>query len=311
MRAVKNTERGIEARDVADPDGDGVVVEVRAVGICGSDLHLVALGPSPVTLGHEFAGVLGDGRPVAVKPNRHCGRCGPCGRGDHHLCRDAYGLMYGVGVDGGMAERVVVDEANVIPLPAALPFEALALVEPISIGVHAVHRSAVESGMRVLVVGAGSIGLTVVMALRWAGVETDIAARHAHQAAAADGLGARLSVADDYDVVFDSIGSQQALDDSLARVRAGGTVVEVGGWWSGVTVGMRAMTNEVTLVPAIFSNHRHGTSEFDQAAAVIAANPDAAELLVTHRFPLERAAEAFAAAGDRSGQRAIKVQLHP
>ncbi|MBV8951053.1 MAG: alcohol dehydrogenase catalytic domain-containing protein, partial [Actinobacteria bacterium] len=87
MRAVHNTDAGIEVLEVPAPDGDGVRVRVRASGICGTDLSMVAMGPLPVTLGHEFSGELPDGTPVAVDPSRPCGTCDQCTEGREHLCR--------------------------------------------------------------------------------------------------------------------------------------------------------------------------------------------------------------------------------
>jgi threonine dehydrogenase-like Zn-dependent dehydrogenase len=310
MKAVRRTENGIETVDAPIPDGDGLRVHVRAAGICGSDVHALRYGASPVTLGHEFGGVLDDGTPVAVKPNVHCGRCTACLRGEENLCRDATRKMYGITLDGGMAEQVIVRAENVLPLPPGLPPELLALVEPISIAVHGAHRAQLEPGMKVLIIGAGSIGLSTVMAARWMGVDVDVVARHPHQQAAADALGGRLVVEQDYDVVIDSVGSQPALDDALRLVRYGGTVAEVGGWWDPVQLGVLPMLKELTIVNTIYAAHHHGNSEFAQAAAVLERSHDAVDVLVTHRFPLELAAEAFATAADRS-LGAIKVQLHP
>ena len=196
MRAVRRGESGIETVDVPIPDADGLRVHVRAAGICGSDVHALRYGPSPVTLGHEFGGVLDDGTPVAVVPNVSCGECAACGRGEENLCRDATRKMYGITLDGGMAEQVIVRPSNVLPLPPGLPPEVLALVEPISIAIHGLHRAQVQPGMKVLVVGAGSIGLATVMAARWLGVDVDVAARHPHQQAAADALGGRADRAE-------------------------------------------------------------------------------------------------------------------
>jgi threonine dehydrogenase-like Zn-dependent dehydrogenase len=310
VRAVRHTSDGVVAVDVPEPEGEGVIVHVRAAGICGSDINALAYGPSPVTPGHEFGGVLGDGTRVAVSPNRSCGACAPCGRGDSHLCVRAISLLHGIGIDGGMAERVLVDPANLLPLPANLPDEALALVEPISIAVHGLHRASAAEGMRALVVGAGSIGLGAVLAAGWMGVDVDVAARHPHQRDAADALGGRLSVGDEYDLVIDTVGSQAALDESLQRARAGGTVLALGGWATPVQVGVVPMLKEINLVSAILCAHHHDSWEFEQAAEVITRFPDACSVIVTHRFPLDRAAEAFAVAADKSTG-AIKVHLHP
>jgi threonine dehydrogenase-like Zn-dependent dehydrogenase len=123
-------------------------------------------------------------------------------------------------------------------------------------------------------------------------------------------LGGRVKTGKGYDVVVDAVGSQAAFDDSIQRVRPGGTVLEVGGFWDPVQVGAAAMLKEVTITPAVYSGHHHGQSEFERAARMLEVTPDAAAILVTHRFPLDQAAEAFAVAGDKTSG-ALKVHLHP
>jgi 2-desacetyl-2-hydroxyethyl bacteriochlorophyllide A dehydrogenase len=308
--AVRRTEEGIQTVDVPRPEGDGVRVQMRSAGICGSDVEGIAASPRPTTLGHEFAGVLDDGTAVAVKPNVVCGACDACRRGEDNLCRQGTEQFYGLTLDGGMAEEILVAASTLVRLPPGVPIESAGLVEPIAIGVHAVHRGRVEPGMRVLVVGAGTIGLTSLLAARAAGADVDVVARHPHQIAAVDALGGGPEPGKRYDVVIDAVGSQAALDEALERVRSGGTVVAVGGYFDPVEIGLVAMIKEATITPAMYSAHHHGESEFEQAAAILAATPHAPEVLVTHRFPLEQAAEAFPVAADKSTG-AIKVQLHP
>jgi threonine dehydrogenase-like Zn-dependent dehydrogenase len=300
MQAVRRGADGIETVTVPRPEGDGVRVRVVSAGICGSDLYALTQGPSPVILGHEFGGLLDDGTPVAVKPNGVCGECGECLRGDENLCRSAISRFYGQTLDGGMAEEVLVLPSVIVPLPPGLPVEVAGLVEPVAISVHGAHRGRVEAGMRVAVVGAGPIGLTMVLAARWLGAEVDVVARHPHQAAAADALGGSTVVGRNYDVVVDAVGSQAAVDQAIDLVRRGGTVVEVGGLWDPLRLGAKAMIKEVSFQPAVFSGHHHGEVEFEQAAAVLAATPHAAEVLITHRFELGQAAEAFRVAADKS-----------
>jgi 2-desacetyl-2-hydroxyethyl bacteriochlorophyllide A dehydrogenase len=308
--AVRRTVNGIETLDVPRPDGAGVRVRITSAGICGSDLGSLAGGPSEITVGHEFAGLLDDGSAVAVKPNLACGQCEHCLGGRDNLCSQGTRLFYGQTLDGGMAEEVLVDPSVLVPLPPGMPAEVAGLVEPIAISVHAVNRGGVESGMRVLVVGAGAIGLTAVMAARAIGADVDVIARHPQQAAAAEALGGHVGATKGYDVVVDSIGSQAALDESIDRARRGATIAEVGGFWAPVEIGIKAMIKEVTIATAIYSAHHHGDSEFHRAAQLLSATPQAAEVLVTHRFPLDRAAEAFRTAADKTSG-AIKVHLHP
>ena len=98
MKAVKHTDAGISVVDVDEPApvpevGDGVLVHVRSSSICSSDLHMLAYGPQPFTLGHEFAGVLDDGTPVAVDPGNQCGVCALCTGGLRHLCHEIQSVI--------------------------------------------------------------------------------------------------------------------------------------------------------------------------------------------------------------------------
>src|SRR3954469_5332263 len=164
MRAVRNTTDGIAVIEVpaVEPAADMVRVRVRSTGICGSDLHLIEWGPIPVTLGHEFAGLLDDGTPVAVQPQTPCLTCDRCRAGAEHLCRTLLDRTHGVSIDGGLADEVLVDARAVVPLPSGVAIDDAGLVEPLAVAVHGTNTAGLESGQRVLVIGGGSIGLCAV-----------------------------------------------------------------------------------------------------------------------------------------------------
>ena len=301
---------------------DPVRVRVRSCGICASDLHLAAWN-LPVTLGHEFAGVLDDGTPVAVQPNAWCGECDRCLAGETQLCRHGASRLHGVSVDGGLADEVVVDRRCLVPLASGVDPAVGALVEPLAVGTHAAGRVAVDPGDRVLVIGGGSIGLATVAALGARGIDVDLVARHAHQRAGGELLGAGVPVvekggADEYGAVVDAAGTQTSLDDAIARVRPGGTIVVVATYWEPVAIGTALLTKEARLVPSAMyghdahgaHDHAAGASEFEAAAALLAARPEVVDALVHHRFGLDDATEAFRVAGDRAAG-AIKVLLEP
>lgn len=288
---------------------DPVRVRVRSCGICASDLHLVAWN-LPVTLGHEFAGVLDDGTAVAVQPNAWCGECDRCLAGETQLCRHGTSRLHGVSLDGGLADDVIVDRRCLVPLPAGVDPTIGALVEPLAVGAHAAGRVVVEPGDRVLVIGGGSIGLASVAALRQQGLEVDLVARHPHQRAGGDRLGAGTRLDDEYGAVIDAAGTQSSLDDAVARVRPGGAVVVVATYWDPVTIDAALLTKEVRIVPSAMYGHEHGASEFAAAASLLAARPEVVDALVHHRFGLDDAPEGFRVAGDRAAG-AIKVLLEP
>jgi threonine dehydrogenase-like Zn-dependent dehydrogenase len=317
MRAVRNTDEGIEVVPTEGPAGGADAgahrqarVSVVSSGICGTDLHLVTFGPSAVTLGHEFAGRLDDGTPVAVLPVEHCGRCDRCRAGAVQQCTEALGAMYGVSIDGGMADAAWVDPSCARPLPPSLPLDEACVVEPLAVALHGVHRAAVAEGMRVLVIGAGPIGLCAVAALRAAGTTPDLDAHRPERVEAGARLGASTEVGRDYDVVLDAAGTQSSLDTATRLVRPGGTVGVLSTFWSPVAIGLGLLMKEVTVVPAFTYGHHEGRHEFDDAAELLARTPELAATLVTHRFDLADAAEAFRVAADRASG-AIKVVLVP
>ena len=297
-------------RELPDRDGDGVRVRVRSSGICGSDLHLAAMGALPVTLGHEFAGLLDDGTPVAVCPMVPCGTCDQCLAGREQLCRTLTQRIYGVSLDGGLADLAYVDDRCLLPLPDGVDVADGALVEPLAVALHGIRRADLAPGQRVLVVGGGSIGLATVAAARHLGFEVDLAARHPAQRERGAALGAGEPDPVEYDAVVDAAGTQSALDRAVEAVVPGGVIVALATYWEPVTVGYGLLGKEARLVPASMYGHRHGDRDFIEAGEMLAARPEVAGLLVTHRLPLDEGARAFSLAAERA-QGAVKVLVEP
>jgi threonine dehydrogenase-like Zn-dependent dehydrogenase len=311
VKAVRAAGRRVAVSDVDEPTGAGRPLEVLSSGICGSDLHLLETAPPACTLGHEFAGRLGDGTLVAVDPSRPCGECDQCRAGAGHRCRTGARRALGISVDGGMAERVLVDESMLVPLPATLGPGDGCLVEPVAVAVHGLRLADVGRDDRVAVVGGGSIGLAAVAAARARGAtDVGLAARHAHQHEAGERLGAS-SVEGEYDVVVDAAGTEDALALAAERCRPGGTVLFLSTHWSPVPIpGIPALMKELAFRWSYTYGTHPGGRDLDDAAALLAADPGVAATLVTHRFPLDDAAAAFAVAADRAAG-AIKVVLEP
>jgi 2-desacetyl-2-hydroxyethyl bacteriochlorophyllide A dehydrogenase len=311
MRAVRVTGPAtVDAVEVPAPVvGDGVRVRITACGICGSDLHLVGWGV-PVTLGHEIAGRLDDGTPVVLEPQVPCGTCDRCAAGMTNHCRTLLERMYGVSLDGGLADEIVVAARTVIPVPVAMPPRVAALAEPLAVGIHGLNRAGVEAGQRVLVVGGGSIGLLALAAAVARGAAVDLAARHPHQAAAGEALGGTNRSGEDYDVVIDAAGTQSSVDAAMAAARPGGVVLSLGTYWDPVQLDTGFGMREVSLIPASTYGHHHGRREFLDAVDLLAARPAIADAVVTHEVPLAEATRAFAIAGDRAAG-ALKVILVP
>jgi threonine dehydrogenase-like Zn-dependent dehydrogenase len=314
MKAVRCHEAGrVHVTEVPEPSGDGIDVRVRAAGICGSDLHLLASGlPLPGTLGHELAGTLADGTPVAIEPLAPCGTCTACRSGRYNLCSEGPAMIFGIGRDGGMAEKVRVPQSALVPLPAGVDVSNACLVEPLAVAIHGMRRARVRPGERVAVVGGGTIGLVAVAAARAAGAEADLVARHDVQRAAGDRLGAGL-VTDDrgYDVVVDAVGTSEAVERAIALAAPGGRLILLGSYWDGMRVpGFALCIKEIDVFPASLYAHEGGNRDVDAAAALLAREPEIPRAIITHRFPLEAAEEAFRVAADRKAG-AIKVVLEP
>ena len=296
--------------EVPEPVGDGVRVQLRSAGICGSDLHLLDSSFAPtVTLGHEMAGELSDGTPVAIEPLAICGDCDCCQRGDYNLCRGGPGSLMGVGLDGGMAETIVVPERCLVALPDGVSVRNACLVEPMAVAVHGVRIGGIGPGHRVAVIGGGTIGLCSVVAARAAGADVTLHARHDAQREAGERLGAREEGPADYDMVIESAGTESALASAVEKVRPGGQLVLVATYWEGMVLpGIQLCLKEVQIVTSSMYGREGDTRDFDRAAALVAQIPGLAEILITHRFPLDEAVRAFATARDRA-EGAIKVVL--
>jgi 2-desacetyl-2-hydroxyethyl bacteriochlorophyllide A dehydrogenase len=310
MRAVRATDDGVRVVDAPEPADDATTLRVQAVSICGSDLHLVEQGPLPFTIGHEFAGTLDDGRTVAVDPNSPCGACDECAAGASHRCRTGSQRVLGFAADGGMAERVAVGGHALVELPSGLRAEDACLVEPLGVAAHGVRQAALGGGERVAVVGAGGIGLAAVAAARAHAGEVGLVARHDRQRESGERLGA-VSPRGEYDVVLECAGTQSALDEAVERCRPGGLVVLLSTHWEPVVVpGIPALMKEVSFRWSYTYGAYDHRTDLDDAAALLAEDPEIAATLVTHRFPLEDATQAFRVAADRAAG-AIKVVLEP
>ena len=315
MRAVRSTgdlSTRVTVEDVPEAPGVGELIDVRSASICSSDLMYIGYGLTRI-LGHEVAGVRADGTAVVVEAMYGCGTCAECLAGRYNLCPTHSQRALGVTLDGGMAEQYRAPAERLLPLPAGLDVADASIVEPAAVSWHALRIGGTQPGHRVAVVGAGGLGLLAVAAARQQGaVEVGIDARHPHQAQAAERLGARIDATGSYDVVVDAAGTEQSLARSAELVGPGGALVVVGVHTSEtVAVPWRPLfMNEARLIPSLgYCAHGQGR-DIEDAAQLLAQDPDILDTVITHRFPLEDAAEAFRVAADKASG-AIRVVLHP
>ncbi|MEM9175321.1 MAG: alcohol dehydrogenase catalytic domain-containing protein [Myxococcota bacterium] len=315
MLAVRFEEQRVVLQDVARPTGDGVRVKVRACGICGSDVTILDSGfPIAGIPGHEIAGELDDGTPVAIEPLAACGACAYCEAGDTQVCVAGNAMIVGIGRDGGMAEELLVPERCLVPLPRGLDATTGFLVEPLAVAVHGVRRSGIEGGERVLVVGGGTIGLCAAVAARGAGAPVDLIARHPAQVAAAKQVGANVIEAasgGDYDVVLDCAGTPGAILTACDALKPKGTLGMLASSWDTFEFpGLVVAAKELDIVISAMYGRAGTLRDVDVAARLLGEDEAIADALVSDRFPLDRAADAFERTRDRKGG-AIKVVLEP
>ncbi|WP_369137765.1 zinc-dependent alcohol dehydrogenase [Modestobacter versicolor] len=254
MRAVVCVAGGTELAELPDPRPapDGVVVEVAACGLCGSDVHAVERGHTTEgqVLGHEFGGTVVEvgrdvdgwrvGQPVAVDPLGSCGSCRECRRGMPFRCAALPNL--GINAPGGYAEYAAVPAAQLVALPDGVPAEWGAHAEPLAVATRAAALAGVGPGDAVLVLGVGTIGLNAVIALKAAGVDLVVGAgrsvtrRRAAALAGADVVidTREVSLAEHvaatgraFDAVLECSASPGTVTEAMAVLASGGTCVEV------------------------------------------------------------------------------------
>jgi threonine dehydrogenase-like Zn-dependent dehydrogenase len=306
-----------------------VRLRVEACGICGSDLHhwhghlRRRLGTSP---GHELAGTVLDGPAgladvrYAVSPNLACGACEFCVSGRSNLCNQG-GPGLGLGRDGGLSEVVDAPLANLAPVPDGVDAVTASLTEPLAVAVRGVGIAGIGPDSRVLVLGAGTIGLCAALVARDRAATVAVTARHPHQRAAAEALGVTVLGEDEGlawgkehrpDVVIESVGGVAGtLDDAIRVVRRGGRIVLLGTFSERKAIDLqRLLMKEVGLLGSFCYGGGDREPEFATAARLTGRWRGELAALTTHQFTLDEATAAFTTADDKASG-AIKVTLLP
>jgi L-iditol 2-dehydrogenase len=299
------------------------LVRITAVGLCGSDLHWfteAGIGDArltrPLVPGHEFAGVIAggprDGMPVAVDPALPCRQCDMCLEGYRNLCPDVVFAGHGC-QDGGLQQYLAWPSWALHPLPAGMTAVDGAMLEPLGVALHALDLGHIRIGATVAVIGAGPIGLLLVQAARRAGAtRVAVVEPLAHRRAAALRVGADAvlnvdEAADDIgaNAVFELAGTDAAVETAMRAARPGARVV-LGGIPDGDRTSFQAsLARRKGLTLALV---RRMNEAYPRAIRLVEQGLVDVSSIVTHRYPMERAAEAFAVAADRQG---LKVIIEP
>jgi len=327
----------LEIAEVPDPKPgpSDLVLRVRACGICGSDLHAASLPPGlppGSVMGHEFAGEVVEvgreaagqfrvGERVCALPFIGCGRCHACLSGDGIRCAQI--VTTGLGVSpGAYAEFVKVGAGETLRLPEAVGFADGALVEPLSVGLHAVHEARLEPGANVLVLGAGPIGLATALWARFFGARTVMVSENAPgRRALAVRFGASHVIDPSNeiagaafvkaagappDVIFECVGIPGMIQQCVMLAPPRGRIIVVGVCVQADTIfPMFAIVKEISLRFVV----GYRKQDFQLTLDMLAANRIAAAAMVTDRVDLAQLPAAFEALKQPTTQCKVMLEI--
>jgi len=294
------------------------LIKVNAAGICGGDIHFYdGVHPYcnyPRIHGHELAGTvekiapgttnIKPGDHVVIEPLIYCGKCYPCRIGKYNCCVSLQ--VIGAHVDGGFADFVKVPTKLVHKIPPDMPFDLAATCEPYSIGHHAVQRAQVTNADKVLILGAGAIGLTALDFARLAGSQVYVVEISPQRQELAKKFGAEVIIdptkedtvakimdltdGEGVGVVIEATGRRSVMENTENLVAAGGRIVIVGLTNEKVAfTGINFTKREMTIMGS-----RNSAGEFPRVIEAIASGKTHAKLLITRRFPFPEIVEAMA-----------------
>ncbi|MGB1021098.1 MAG: zinc-binding alcohol dehydrogenase family protein [Flavobacteriaceae bacterium] len=298
------------------PKPNEALVQIKKIGVCGTDLHAFkgnqAFFNYPRILGHELAGVvieppkdktpLKKGDRVAILPYMNCSQCDACHAGKTNCCEKLQVL--GVHVDGGMQEQMALPHTHLIPLNT-LSLEAIALIEPLSIGAHALRRAAPQAGQTIVVMGCGPIGVGIMQLAKNRGlrvialdqdeerlnfVKTHLDVEGILAGVKAEDAIKSLTQDKRADMVFDATGNQKAMENGHHFMKHGGTYVLVGLYKDSLSFKHPEIhSKETTLLCS-----RNATKEdFDWVIDTLQKDNFPVNRYITHQMDFKNVATAF------------------
>lgn len=318
----------VEVREIPVPalDADEVLVRVAAVGVCGSDTHYYQhgkIGPyvveQPIILGHEASGTIVAvgalvdqsrvGKRVSIEPQRPCGNCKQCNEGKYNLCPQIE--FYATPpIHGAFAEFVKIQSAFAFDIPDHVSFEAAALIEPLSVGIWAAKRAEIGEGSRVLIAGAGPIGIIMAQTASALGaaevIVTDISEDRrafALKWGASKVLDPRVDQIEglEVDAFIDASGVAQAVVQGIKAVGPAGRVILVGMGNDDVMLPVSYIQNKEIWVSGVF---RYANT-WPTGIEMVASGKVNLDVLVSHKFALNQVEEALTSAKLPGAMKAI------
>jgi L-iditol 2-dehydrogenase len=321
------------------PGPDEVLLQVKAAGICGSDIPRVFEKGTyrfPTIPGHEFAGLIveaGDktllGKRAAVFPLIPCGECGACQIGEYPQC-DHYDY-YGSRRDGAFAEYVAVKKWNLVFIPDTIPFEHAAMCEPCAVAIHALSQVGIGLGDTVVIFGAGTIGLLAAQIARgWGAARVVLADVDEAKLAFAGKLGFihltdpkkedpaedvyRLTEGKGADVALEATGAAPAVEGCLKSVKTFGKVVLLGNPAKNMDISQKAyweiLRKQLTLKGTWNSSYNNAHNDWRLAINCMEKGILSLEEMITHRFSFADCGKAFELARQR-GEFYVKIMFVP
>ncbi len=336
LQAVMTQPGKIEFNQVARPEvkPDEVLIQVKRIGVCGSDIHVYhgkhPYTGYPVVQGHEVGGVVAEvgsavsgfapGEKVVFMPQVTCGKCYPCRHGMYHICDDL--KVMGFQTSGAAQEYFAVKADMVLKLPETTTLDQAAMIEPVSVAVHALSRGGGAAGKKVLVLGAGTIGNLVGQVARASGAEkvmiTDISEYKVEKAhvcgfehvvnPAKEDLGQAILNTfgpDKADLILECVGVQDTITQAVANARKGSLIVVVGvfGKKPEVDLGL-VQDRELSLIGTLMYQKR----DYERAIELVASGKLCLDQMITHRFAFQEYLKAYETI-EASGGKYIKVMI--
>lgn len=336
LQAVMTSPGKIEFSQVEKPTpkADEVLIRVRRIGVCGSDIHVFhGLHPYtsyPVVQGHEVGGIVTEvgsavggfapGDKVVFMPQVTCGVCYPCRHGMYHIC-DQLKVM-GFQTGGAAQEYFPVKAEMVLKLPETMTLDQAAMIEPVSVAVHALSRAGNLEGLNVVVLGAGTIGNLVGQVARALGARgvmiTDVSEYKLEKARACGfehainsqhmDLGQAILNAfgpDKADIILECVGVQDTINQAVLNARKGSTIVVVGVFGNKPLVDLGLVQDrELSLVGTLMYQKK----DYLRAIELVEAGKLCLDQMITHRFSFENYLDAYATI-ESSGGQYMKVMI--
>ena len=336
QQAVMTRPGVIEFRDVPRPvvKEDEVLIEVKRIGVCGSDIHVYhgqhPYTSYPVVQGHEVAGIIAEvgkgvsgftpGDHVVFMPQVTCGQCYPCRHGMYHICDNLKVMGFQTG--GAAQEFFPVRAEMVLKLPDTVPLDQAAMIEPVSVAVHALSRAGAVEGKKVVVLGAGTIGSLVAQVARASGAaDVLVCDITPYKIAKAHACGFEHVInlqetdlgeailqyfgPDKADVMLECVGVQDTITQAVLNARKGSTIVVVGVFGKKPVVDLGLVQDrELSLVGTLMYQKR----DYERAIDLVSTGKLCLDPMITHRFAFEDYLKAYQTI-EASGGDYLKVMI--